>query len=66
MVRSKSNLSKVYMNYSIISPKWYKGRIESHVDRMIPYADLIQLTHLNNNFRVRSIPTAQVSGSSKV
>ena len=46
MVRSKSNLSKVYMNYSIISPKWYKGRIESHVDRMIPYADLIQLTHL--------------------
>ena len=46
MVRPNSNLNKVVMNYVVISPKWYKGRIESHVDRMIPYADLIQLTHL--------------------
>ena len=46
MVRPKSDLNKVVMPYHIISPKWYKGRIESHVDRMIPYADLIHLTHL--------------------
>ena len=46
MVRPSSNLNKVLMNYVIIAPKWYKGRIESHVDRMIPYADLLQLTHL--------------------
>ena len=46
MVRNKSSINKVIMPYKIISPKWYKGRIESHVDRMIPYADLIHLTHL--------------------
>ena len=46
MIRPSSNLNKVVMNYVIIAPKWYKGRIESHVDRMIPYADLLQLTHL--------------------
>ena len=32
MVRPKSDLNKVVMPYHIISPKWYKGRIESHVD----------------------------------
>ena len=46
MTRPSSNLNKVLMNYVVIAPKWYKGRIESHVDRMIPYADLLQLTHL--------------------
>ena len=45
-VRPKSGINKVLMPYHIVSPKWYKGRIESHVDRMIPYADLIQQTHL--------------------
>ena len=45
-VKPSSNLSKVIMPYKLISPKWYKGRIESHVDRMIPFADLIQQTHL--------------------
>ena len=45
-VRPKSNLSKVCMTYTAVCPKWYKGRIESHVDRMIPFADLIQQTYL--------------------
>tara|TARA_R110002020_G_scaffold178022_2_gene370787 strand:- start:4 stop:1260 length:1257 start_codon:yes stop_codon:yes gene_type:complete len=34
------------MNYSIVAPRMYKGRIESLVKRITGFADMIQLTHL--------------------
>ena len=34
------------MNYIVSAPRMYKGRLESLVSRMTPFADLIQLTHL--------------------
>ena len=46
MMRSKSNFDKVKMNYSIVAPRMYEGRIESVVSRITGFADMIQLTHL--------------------
>ena len=46
MVRPKSDYTKVKMNYSIVAPRMYKGRIESVVSRITGFADMIQLTHL--------------------
>jgi len=46
MMRPKSDYTKVKMNYSIVSPRMYKGRIESLVGRITGFADMIQLTHL--------------------
>tara|TARA_R110002012_G_scaffold103714_2_gene243702 strand:+ start:1504 stop:3918 length:2415 start_codon:yes stop_codon:yes gene_type:complete len=46
MVRSKSDFNKVKMNYSIVAPRMYKGRIKSLVSRITGFADMIQLTHL--------------------
>ena len=46
MVRPDSNLNTVMMNYIVSAPRFYKGKIESLVSRMVTYADLIQLTHL--------------------
>ena len=46
MIRPKSNFTKVKMNYSIVAPRMYKGRIESLVKRITGFADMIQLTHL--------------------
>ena len=46
MVRPLSNTNKVMMNYIVSAPRMYKGRLESLVSRMTPFADLIQLTHL--------------------
>ena len=46
MVRSKSDFNKVKMNYSIVAPRMYDGRIESLVGRITGFADMIQLTHL--------------------
>jgi len=46
MMRSKSNFDKVKMNYSIVAPRMYNGRIESVVSRITGFADMIQLTHL--------------------
>ena len=34
------------MNYSIVAPRMYKGRIESIVSRCTGFADMVQLTHL--------------------
>jgi hypothetical protein len=34
------------MNYAIVAPRMYKGRIESLVKRITGFADMIQLTHL--------------------
>jgi hypothetical protein len=46
MMRPKSDFTKVKMNYSIVAPRMYKGRIESLVKRVTGFADMIQLTHL--------------------
>lgn len=46
MLRPKSDHTKVKMNYSIVAPRMYKGRIESLVSRCTGFADMIQLTHL--------------------
>ena len=46
MVREKSNFTKVKMNYAIVAPRMYEGRIESLVSRITGFADMIQLTHL--------------------
>jgi hypothetical protein len=46
MIRPKSDYTKVKMNYSIVAPRMYKGRIESLVSRITGFAAMIQLTHL--------------------
>jgi len=46
MLRPKSDYTKVKMNYSIVAPRMYDGRIESLVKRITGFADMIQLTHL--------------------
>lgn len=46
MVRPKSSSQHTLPNYVAAAPRMYKGNIESLVRRMIPFADLIQLTHL--------------------
>ena len=46
MMRPKSDYTKVKMNYNIVAPRIYKGRIESLVRRITGFADMIQLTHL--------------------
>jgi hypothetical protein len=46
MMRPKSDYTKVKMNYSIVAPRMYDGRIDSLVKRITGFADMIQLTHL--------------------
>ena len=46
MVRPNSANQHAYPNYVACAPKLYKGTLESLVRRMIPFADLIQITHL--------------------
>ena len=46
MVRPKSASQYAIPNYVAVAPRMYKGVIESLVRRMIPFADLIQMTHL--------------------
>ena len=46
MVRPKSSSQYALSNYVAVAPRMYKGIIESLVRRMIPFADLIQITHL--------------------
>lgn len=46
MVRPKSASQHAIPNYVAAAPRMYKGVIESLVRRMIPFADLIQITHL--------------------
>ena len=46
MVRPKSASQFAIPNYVACAPRMYKGVIESLVRRMIPFADLIQMTHL--------------------
>ena len=46
MVRPKSSSQHAMPNYVAVAPRVYKGNVESLVRRMIPFADLIQITHL--------------------
>jgi len=46
MVRPKSASQNASPNYVACAPRMYKGNIESLLRRMIPFADLIQMTHL--------------------
>jgi len=46
MIRPNSNTNLVLMNYVVSAPRIYRGAINSLVSKMMPYADLIQLTHL--------------------
>ena len=46
MMRPKSDITKVKMNYAITAPRIYDGKIESLVGRITGFADMIQLTHL--------------------
>jgi hypothetical protein len=46
MMRPKSDYTKVKMNYAIVAPRMYDGKIESIVSRITGFADMIQLTHL--------------------
>ena len=57
MVRPKSNFNKVKMNYAIVAPRMYNGKIESLVSRITGFADMIQLTHLKlQQVMARMIP----------
>ena len=46
MTRPTSDLTKVNMNYCIVAPHMYQGRIDSLVNRITSFADMIQLTSL--------------------
>src|SRR5210317_14411 len=46
MIRPKSDTTKVMLNYHVVAPRLYKGRIESLDIRITGFADMIQLTHL--------------------
>jgi len=46
MTRPNSDTTRVNMNYNIVAPRLYKGRVESLVSRITTFADMIQLTHL--------------------
>ena len=46
MTRPYADTTKVRFNYNICAPRMYKGRINSLVNRITGFADMIQLTHL--------------------
>ena len=46
MTRPKSNLTETTLSYIVYQPNIYKMISKSLVDRMIPFADQIQLAHL--------------------
>ena len=46
MVRPKSATQNAMPNYIVSAPQMYKGQISSLGKRIIPFADLIQMTHL--------------------
>ena len=46
MMRAESDFNKVKMNYALVAPRMYNGRIASLVKRITGFADMIQLTHL--------------------
>jgi len=46
MTRPTADTTRIKMNYNICAPRIYKGRIDSLVNRITGFADMIQLTHL--------------------
>ena len=46
MTRPFADTTRVEMSYAICAPRMYKGRIDSIVNRITGFADMIQLTHL--------------------
>lgn len=46
MTRPYADSPKVEMNYTLVAPRMYKGKVESLVSRITGFADMIQLTHL--------------------
>tara|TARA_R110000851_G_scaffold61967_2_gene142564 strand:- start:4554 stop:6962 length:2409 start_codon:yes stop_codon:yes gene_type:complete len=46
MTRPFADTTKVEMNYAICAPRMYNGRIDSVVNKITGFADMIQLTHL--------------------
>tara|TARA_R110000868_G_scaffold912_2_gene6983 strand:+ start:2485 stop:4893 length:2409 start_codon:yes stop_codon:yes gene_type:complete len=46
MTRPQADTTRVRMNYNIVAPRMYKGKIDSIVTKCISFADMIQLTHL--------------------
>ena len=46
MTRPTADTTRVKMNYTICAPRMYKGRVDSLVNRITGFADMIQLTHL--------------------
>jgi hypothetical protein len=46
MTRPMADTTKVEMSYTICAPRLYKGRIDSIVNRITGFADMIQITHL--------------------
>jgi len=46
MVKPDSTFQQVRSNYVAVAPRTYKGRVRSILERMIPFVDMIQLTHL--------------------
>mgnify|MGYP003136357379 CR=1 FL=1 len=46
MMRSETDFGSVKMNYQMVAPRMYRGKIESIVSRITGFADMIQLTHL--------------------
>ena len=60
MVKENSNLNKVLPNYIGVAPKMYKGSIDSTVNRMIPFADDIQMSWLKlQQIKQRVVPDGQ-------
>ena len=61
MTRPASNANKVMMNYVVSAPKIYKGRIESLVNRMVTYADQIQIAHLKLQQAIQKLTPSGVA-----
>ena len=46
MTRPFADTTKVEMSYAMVAPRVYQGRIDSLVNKITGFADMIQLTHL--------------------
>ena len=46
MTRPTADTTKVEMSYSICAPRMYLGKVDSLVNKITGFADMIQLTHL--------------------
>lgn len=60
MIRNKSNARKAIPNYHCVAPKMYKGIIDSTVNRIIPFADDIQMSWMKlQQIKQRVVPDGQ-------